>query len=166
MIKSVKEIASSSNIPAPIFRFRNYDRGQTYYNDGQIIDFVTDGENLYVPVVDSTPNLDELRCAHDRNRGANEIVIERGVVATKDSPKEDDNFMLLVSRGPQGIQGIQGKPGKDGKTPSVFARFDGKQMVFYTVEDVDGVPTKRRIAATNDLTGPAWKPELIDDTIV
>lgn len=162
MIKSVKEIASSSNIPAPIFRFRDYVRGQRYYNDGQEIDFVTDGRSLYVPATDSTiPELD-LR----GNRSCDTIVPERGVVAKADNIKDDDQFMLIISQGPQGIQGVQGKPGKDGKTPSVFARFDGKQMVFYTMEDIDGIPTTKRIAATNDLTGPAWKPKVINDTIV
>ena len=162
MIKSVKEIASSSNIPAPIFRFRDYVRGQRYYNDGQEIDFVTDGRSLYVPATDSTiPDLD-LR----GNRSCDTIVPERGVVAKADNIKDDDQFMLIISQGPQGIQGVQGKPGKDGKTPSVFARFDGKQMVFYTMEDIDGIPTTKRIAATNDLTGPAWKPKVINDTIV
>ena len=130
MIKSVKEIASSSNIPAPIFRFRDYVRGQRYYNDGQEIDFVTDGRSLYVPATDSTISELDLR----GNRICDTIVPERGVVAKADNIKDDDQFMLIISQGPQGIQGVQGKPGKDGKTPSVFARFDGKQMVFYTME--------------------------------
>ena len=167
MIKSVKEIASSSNVPAPVFKFKSYVRGEWYYNDGQEIDFVTDGYSLYVPVVDRIPDLGELRGGHHHhNRDLDEIPTQRGVQATEDRISDDNQFMLLVSRGPQGIQGVQGKPGRDGKTPSVFARFDGKQMVFYTMEDIDGVPTTRRIAATNDLTGPAWKPEVINDTIV
>lgn len=166
MIKSVKEIASSSNVPAPVFKFKSYVRGEWYYNDGQEIDFVTDGYSLYVPVVDRIPDVGELRGGHHHNRDLNEIPTQRGVQATEDRISDDNKFMLLVSRGPQGIQGVQGKPGRDGKTPSVFARFDGKQMVFYTMEDIDGVPTTRRIAATNDLTGPAWKPEVINDTIV
>jgi hypothetical protein len=145
MIKVTKELASASNIDAPIFRFLEYDvRGQEgiiYRNCASEIDFVTNDGNLYVPVIDN-------------------------VVASKATAAEDSQFMLLVSKGGQGIQGVQGKPGKDGKTPSVFARFDGKQMVFYTMEDIDGIPTTKRIAATNDLTGPAWKPKVINDTIV
>lgn len=167
MIKSVKEIASSSNIPAPIFRFRDYVRGQRYYNDGQEIDFVTDGRSLYVPATDSTiPEPKFEHKGHHHHHDCEPIVPERGVVAKADNIKDDDQFMLIISQGPQGIQGVQGKPGKDGKTPSVFARFDGKQMVFYTMEDIDGIPTTKRIAATNDLTGPAWKPKVINDTIV
>ena len=160
MIKSVKEIASCSNVPAPVFRFRDYVRDQWYFNDAQEIDFVTDGRSLYVPIVSETPNI-ELRS------GSPDVIsTTRGVQATEDDIKLDRGFMCVVSEGIQGEPGPKGNPGKDGKTPSVFARFDGKQMVFYTMEYVDGVPTSRRIAATNDLTGPAWKPELINDEIV
>ena len=144
MIKSLpKEIAASSNVNAPIFTFKPYVRGEAYQNNGSNIDFVTDNGNLYVPVSDNT-------------------------VAEKDAghAKEDPGFMLLVSKGEQGEQGVKGEKGNDGKTPSVYARFDGKQMIFYTMEDIDGESVIRRIAATNDLTGPAWKPELVNDTIV
>ena len=177
MIKSVKEIASSSNVLAPVFRFREYVRGQEYFNNGRIIDFVTDHNNLYVPVTDSIPEQTtdtELRNGFGFGMPTMPTIPTiptfdgecHGVKAIADSPAEDPNFMLLVSKGKQGEPGPKGNPGKDGKTPSVFARFDGKQMVFYTMEYVDGVPTTKRIAATNDLTGPAWKPEVINDTIV
>ena len=142
MIKTTtREIASSSDVNAPVFRFRKFVRSpqEPYHNNGQFIDFVTDGDSLYVPSTDN-------------------------VMPCKDSIEEDGSFMRLVSKGKQGIQGLKGDPGRDGRTPSVFARFDGRQMIFYTNEinedgtpkiDDKGNPVTRRIAATNDLTGPS-----------
>ena len=151
MIKTTtREIASSSDVNAPVFYFKEYVRGLEYHNNGRQIDFVTDGNSLYVPSTDN-------------------------VTACKDSIKEDGGFMRLVSEGKQGIQGLKGDPGRDGRTPSVFARFDGRQMIFYTNEinedgtpkiDDKGNPVTRRIAATNDLTGPSWRPKKVDDTII
>lgn len=153
MIKTTtREIASSSDVNAPVFRFRKFVRSpqEPYRNNGQFIDFVTDGDSLYVPSTDN-------------------------VMPCKDSIEEDGGFMRLVSKGKPGIQGIKGDPGRDGRTPSVFARFDGRQMIFYTNEiNDDGTPktddngnyVTRRIAATNDLTGPSWKPKRVDDTII
>lgn len=151
MIKTTtREIASSSDVNAPVFYFKEYVRGLEYHNNGRQIDFVTDGNSLYVPSTDN-------------------------VTACKDSIKEDGGFMRLVSEGKPGIQGLKGDPGRDGRTPSVFARFDGRQMIFYTNEinedgtpktDDNGNPVTRRIAATNDLTGPSWRPKKVDDTII
>ena len=153
MIKTTtREIASSSDVNAPVFRFRKFVRSpqEPYHNNGQFIDFVTDGDSLYVPSTDN-------------------------VMPCKDSIEEDGGFMRLVSKGKQGIQGLKGDPGRDGRTPSVFARFDGRQMIFYTNEinddgtpkiDDNGNPVTRRIAATNDLTGPSWRPKKVDDTII
>lgn len=151
MIKTTtREIASSSDVNAPVFYFKEYVRGLEYHNNGRQIDFVTDGNSLYVPSTDN-------------------------VTACKDSIKEDGGFMRLVSEGKPGIQGLKGDPGRDGRTPSVFARFDGRQMIFYTNEinedgtpkiDDKGNPVTRRIAATNDLTGPSWRPKKVDDTII
>ena len=153
MIKTTtREIASSSDVNAPVFRFRKFVRSpqEPYHNNGQFIDFVTDGDSLYVPSTDN-------------------------VMPCKDSIEEDGGFMRLVSKGKPGIQGLKGDPGRDGRTPSVFARFDGRQMIFYTNEinedgtpkiDDKGNPVTRRIAATNDLTGPSWRPKKVDDTII
>lgn len=151
MIKTTtREIASSSDVNAPVFYFEKYVRGRVYHNNGRRIDFVTDGDSLYVPTTDN-------------------------VTAIKDAIEEDGGFMRLVSKGKQGIQGIKGDPGHDGRTPSVFARFDGRQMIFFTNDveedgtpkvDADGNPVIKRIGATNDLTGPSWRPKLIDNTII
>lgn len=144
------EVASSSDTNAPVFYFNQYNQSHEYFNNRERIDFVTYEGSLYVP-------------------GA-----ERVVPQTNDITKE--NFVLLVSRGPQGLPGIKGDPGRDGRTPSVFARFDGKQMIFYTIElNEDGTqkinektrePVIKRIASTNDLTGPSWRPKRVDDTII
>lgn len=144
------EVASSSDTNAPVFYFNQYNQSQEYFNNRERIDFVTYEGSLYVP-------------------GA-----ERVVPQTNDITRE--NFVLLVSRGPQGLPGIKGDPGRDGRTPSVFARFDGKQMIFYTnelnedgtqkINERTGEPVIKRIAATNDLTGPSWRPKRVDDTIV
>ena len=144
------EVASSSDTNAPVFYFNQYNQSQEYFNNRERIDFVTYEGSLYVP-------------------GA-----ERVVPQTNDITRE--NFVLLVSRGPQGLPGIKGDPGRDGRTPSVFARFDGKQMIFYTnelnedgtqkINERTGEPVIKRIAATNDLTGPSWRPKRVDDTII
>ena len=140
MIRTVqREVASSSNVNAPKFNFRAYVRGQVYRNNSNDIDFVTDNGNLYVPVSDD-------------------------VTANKESAKLDNQFMLLVAKGDTGEQGVKGEKGADGRTPSVYARFDGKQMIFYTnvldeqgniVYNDNGTPATKRMAATNDLTGPS-----------
>ncbi len=144
------EVASSSDTNAPVFYFNQYNQSQEYFNNRERIDFVTYEGSLYVP-------------------GAERVVPE-----TNDITRE--NFVLLVSRGPQGLPGIKGDPGRDGRTPSVFARFDGKQMIFYTnelnedgtqkINERTGEPVIKRIAATNDLTGPSWRPKRVDDTII
>lgn len=144
------EVASSSDTNAPVFYFNQYNQSQEYFNNRERIDFVTYEGSLYVP-------------------GA-----ERVVPQTNDITRE--NFVLLVSRGPQGLPGVKGDPGRDGRTPSVFARFDGKQMIFYTnelnedgtqkINERTGEPVIKRIAATNDLTGPSWRPKRVDDTII
>lgn len=144
------EVASSSDTNAPVFYFNQYNQSQEYFNNRERIDFVTYEGSLYVP-------------------GA-----ERVVPQTNDITQE--NFVLLVSRGPQGLPGTKGDPGRDGRTPSVFARFDGKQMIFYTnelnedgtqkINERTGEPVIKRIAATNDLTGPSWRPKRVDDTII
>lgn len=140
MIRTVqRELSATSNVNAPKFNFREYVRGHVYNNNSTDIDFVTDNGNLYVPVSDN-------------------------VTANKDSAKLDSQFMLLVAKGEQGEQGVKGEKGADGRTPAVYARFDGKQMVFYTnvldeegniVYNDNGTPATRRMAATNDLTGPS-----------
>lgn len=149
------EVSASSDVPAPVFHFRDFVRSPQdpdyYRNNGRDIDFVTSNGSLYVPTRDR-------------------------VVPCADNIEDDGQFLLIVKKGPQGEPGIKGDPGKNGRTPAVFARFDGRQMIFYT-EKVDengeivrdpetGKPVTVRIAATNDLTGPSWKPKLVDETIV
>lgn len=149
------EVSASSDVKAPVFHFREFVRSpqdpEYYRNNGSDIDFVTSNGSLYVPTTDH-------------------------VVPCADNIDDTGQFLLVVRKGPQGQPGLKGDPGKNGRTPAVFARFDGRQMIFYT-EKVDengeivrdpetGKPVTVRIAATNDLTGPSWKPKLVDETIV
>lgn len=134
MIKpSTKSILANETAVGPRFNFYNYEVGATYHNDGTIVDFITDGNDLYV-------------C------GIEEVTV------TAPDIKDQPNLIKLISKGVDGQRGPQGAQGRPGHSPKITAKFDGKQMIIYA----DG----NRIAVTNDLTGPSWKPERQGNTIV
>lgn len=134
MIKPcTKSIYANETVTGPRFNFNQYKVGDTYHNDGMVVDFVTDGNDLYV-------------CAIDE------------VTVTAPNIKDQPNLIKLISKGVDGQRGPQGAQGRPGHSPKITAKFDGKQMVIYA----DG----NRIAVTNDLTGPSWKPERQGNTIV
>ena len=111
MIKpTVKQITSDSAISGPQFSFSEYAVNTVYHNDGQKIDFVTDGEDLYVFAV-----------RNDENEPT-----------TKPTLKEEaalGRFIKLVSKGNTGKDGAPGKQGPAGEVPRISARFDGKQLI-------------------------------------
>ena len=134
MIKPMtKNILANESVNGPRFNFYNYTVGATYYNNGTIVDFITDGNDLYV-------------C------GIEEVTV------TAPDIKDQPNLIKLISKGVDGQRGPQGAQGRPGHSPKITAKFDGKQMIIYA----DG----NRIAVTNDLTGPSWKPERQGNTIV
>ena len=134
MIKpTTKNILANESVNGPRFNFYNYTVGATYYNNGTIVDFITDGNDLYV-------------C------GIEEVTV------TAPDIKDQPNLIKLISKGVDGQRGPQGAQGRPGHSPKITAKFDGKQMIIYA----DG----NRIAVTNDLTGPSWKPERQGNTIV
>ena len=96
-------VSDNPDLKAPKFNFSQYQVGQTYCNNEDIIDFVTDGNSLYVCQVPS-------------------------VTTSKANPAEQEGLLKLVSQGPQGPQGKKGDDGISGVTPRIDASFDDDQL--------------------------------------
>ena len=127
-------ISENPELKAPKFNFSSYDGSGnvTYCNNEEIIDFVTDGDSLYVCVVPSvTPSHANLA--------------------------EQEGFLKLVSRGPQGVRGPRGEDGDSAVAPRIDVNFDDDQLRV----KVNG-ETK---ALSPSLTGPTWKPVLEDNIL-
>jgi len=101
---TIKPLAADTKANVPFFRFQSYEVGADYYNDGRNIDFVTDGNSLYV-------------CAVEH------------IHTTANKISEERDLLKLVSEGKQGIQGVAGKNGLPGETPDFQVQFDGKQLI-------------------------------------
>ena len=99
-------------VQAPVFNFHNYNEEfnaanpYVYHNNGATIDFVTDGDNLYVCAMES-------------------------VTATAPKLKDQPGMLKLVSKGVDGSRGPIGAQGRPGHTPRISARFENNQMVIY-----------------------------------
>lgn len=105
MIKpTTRQLASDENANVPKFQFSSYQVGKDYYNNGNIIDFVTDGKSLYVCIVEE-------------------------IVTTHTNIEDQDGFLKLISQGEQGAQGIPGEDGAPGSTPSFTFRWADKQLL-------------------------------------
>lgn len=85
------------------------------------------------------------------------VTVNDGTEYVAGDPAEH-GFLLVVAKGEDGEMGATGDQGPAGHAPRITAKFEGNQVTIYA----DGV----RIAATNDLTPPSWKPELEGHTIV
>ena len=98
-------ISDNPQVKVPKFNFSQYDSSGniTYCNNEDIIDFVSDGNSLYVCVVPS-------------------------VCPTKANIAEQEGFLKLVSQGPQGPQGRKGDDGISAVTPKIDASFDDDQL--------------------------------------
>lgn len=107
MIKpTTRDVASSTSTNAPVFNFYPYQQGATYHNDGHQIDFVTDGENLYVCAVET--------------------------LTTTEAHIEDQvNLLKIISKGEDGATGATGAQGIPGRTPRITAKFDNGQVILY-----------------------------------
>lgn len=142
-------VSDNPELKAPKFNFSQYDSsGNTaYYNNDEIIDFVTDGNSLYVCVVPT-------------------------VRPTKANLAEQEGFLKLVSQGPQGIQGRPGQDGLAAETPRIDASFDEDQLRIRINGETRALspsltgPTWKPVLEDNvltwELTDDRYMPESID----
>lgn len=112
-----KAFSDNPELKAPVFNFSRYvaDGEHTYYNNEEQIDFVTDGNSLYVCL------------SHD------------GVTPTYENIEDQADFLKLVSQGPQGIRGPRGYDGDSAETPRLSAEFDNDQLRVYINGEVETV---------------------------
>ena len=107
LIKPIlRSIASTETVDVPKFRFMEYRVGETYHNNESFIDFVTDGNELYVCAVDT-------------------------VVASANKISDQANMLKLVSKGEPGRDGAEGRQGLPGHAPNIYAKFEGDQLSIY-----------------------------------
>ena len=142
-------ISDNPELKAPKFNFSQYDSsGNTAYcNNEEIIDFVTDGNSLYVCVVPS-------------------------VRPTKANIAEQEGFLKLVSQGPQGIRGPKGEDGTSAVTPKIDASFDDDQLRIRVNGETKALspsltgPTWKPVLEDNiltwELTDDRYMPESVD----
>ena len=96
-------ISENPQLNAPKFHFSQYQVGTAYNNNDEIIDFVTDGNSLYVCQVNT-------------------------VIASHENIADQEGFLKLVSQGPQGIRGPRGEDGDSAVTPRIDVNFDDDQL--------------------------------------
>ena len=101
-------------VQAPVFNFYVYEKGATYQHNESRIDFVTDGDELYV-------------------------CVDPVVTTTAPKAKDQGGLLKLVSKGVDGDRGPIGAQGRPGHTPRIAARFANKQMIIYADGEVVGV---------------------------
>lgn len=107
-IKCSKQIANDPKTPAPKFNFTEYRLNTYYYNNPEVIDFVSSNGSLYV-------------CTEDR------------VYAQKANIDEQSGFLCIVRKGADGKRGADGAEGRPGTSPEIGAKFDGKRLVLYNM---------------------------------
>ena len=110
-------ISDNPSLQSPVFHFSPYvaDGNHTYYNNEDVIDFVTDGNSLYVCL------------SHD------------GVTPTYENIEDNGDFLKIVSQGPQGIRGPRGHDGDSAETPRLNAEFDNDQLRVYVNGELETV---------------------------
>ena len=110
-------ISDNPSLQSPVFHFSPYvaDGNHTYYNNENVIDFVTDGNSLYVCL------------SHD------------GVTPTYENIEDNGDFLKIVSQGPQGIRGPRGHDGDSAETPRLNAEFDNDQLRVYVNGELETV---------------------------
>lgn len=110
-------ISDNPSLQSPVFHFSPYlaDGEHTYYNNENVIDFVTDGNSLYVCL------------SHD------------GVTPTYENIEDNGDFLKIVSQGPQGIRGPRGHDGESAETPRLNAEFDNDQLRVYVNGELETV---------------------------
>lgn len=145
-----KSVSDNPELKAPVFNFSRYaaDGEHTYYNNENQIDFVTDGNSLYVCL------------SHD------------GVTPTYENIDDQADFLKLVSQGPQGIRGPRGYDGDSAETPRLSAEFDNDQLRVYINGEVETVsprltgkswrPKREDNMLVWELSNKMYAPEPID----
>ena len=143
-------ISDNPELQAPTFNFSQYvvDGHTAYYNNEERIDFVTDGNSLYVCL------------AHD------------GVLPTHENIAEQEGFLKLVSQGPQGTRGPRGEDGDSAVTPRIDVNFEDDQLRVKVNGETKTIspsltgPTWKPVLEDNiltwELTNDRYMPESID----
>lgn len=143
-------ISDNPELQAPTFNFSQYvvDGHTAYYNNEERIDFVTDGNSLYVCL------------AHD------------GVLPTHENIAEQEGFLKLVSQGPQGTRGPRGEDGDSAVAPRIDVNFEDDQLRVKVNGETKTIspsltgPTWKPVLENNiltwELTNDRYMPESID----
>lgn len=140
-------ISENPQLNAPKFHFSQYEVGRTYNNNDEIIDFVTDGNSLYVCQVNA-------------------------VTTSHENIAEQEGFLKLVSQGPQGIRGPRGEDGDSAVAPRIDVNFDDDQLRVKVNGETKALspsltgPTWKPVLEDNvltwELTDDRYMPDSID----